>query len=630
MSFKVNVYDPKSQAYAARIKHEEWERHRAFISDLHAAKTPRKVMLKRLRDEYNFRPTLGQLQAKCKEWNLKVYAKEGMTAKSPLDSGNHIPVAATRHRHNSPSDPAFHLVTETGYIHEWSDDYRIHPAIPSSHGDTTLPATGLLANTADSHWPLPEDAGACEAMLRAAHYYLAVNAFQQAFSIYRAVYLFQRREMSICNPKLIRTVLLSACSAVTEHQRNIVHSVLCEIGSSTELDAVDALYIDCLQSASLSMMSADSCDIENGEQVRARATAYLHILNASNITGCPPTPVGDTQAMLYQFEHALLMQEHESKILQHLLNWCESVVDKLHREIDDIFVGQSSCEEEYHYRVGQVLSGYLVSQWHRRKEDQEDQHRHLMEPSGLISPLAFHFLLTTTQTLVALAFMIVDAVRCDPLCARFGRLDDGVTRMWFLDAAKLFKRGIRMLSRLDERSRCAVFSETYLERFYASISYRQKAWHWSAQLPAVVDSVGMWLAQQNTEVAAFADMAAPMVPLSEEPLLEMSMEIDTPNTTAPPVADTDLNLPQPVGNLPTMAVSAPSPISDCNSIASFLNTYHRTLKTKLEVRTKSGKSTPGDVMSLTSSADFKFGVVSNQVSTSDVDSFWLMVAASEA
>lgn len=62
MSFKVNAYDPLATGYAPRIKNDDWERHRKVISHLHAVKTPRKLMLKQLRDEHDFTPTLGQLQ----------------------------------------------------------------------------------------------------------------------------------------------------------------------------------------------------------------------------------------------------------------------------------------------------------------------------------------------------------------------------------------------------------------------------------------------------------------------------------------------------------------------------------------------------------------------------------------
>ena len=43
----------------------------------------------------------------------------------------------------------------------------------------------------------------------------------------------------------------------------------------------------------------------------------------------------DLQALLYKFEHALLMYEHETRILQKLLGWCESAVERLHHDVDD-------------------------------------------------------------------------------------------------------------------------------------------------------------------------------------------------------------------------------------------------------------------------------------------------------
>ncbi|KAK5940279.1 hypothetical protein PMZ80_007699 [Knufia obscura] len=632
MSFKVNVYDPKGQAYAPRIKVADWERHRDLISHLHGMKTPRKVMLKRLRDDHNFTPTLGQLQAKCKEWRLNVYAKDWPGTTSTVDSRG-TPAPQIPPANSSLSSRDFHLVTETGYVNDWSDDYRIHPSVPSpNYGYTTfqgelLPPVGLLANTADSHWLVPEDARQCEAMLRAAHYYHAISAFQQSFSIYRAVYLYQRRHHSICDPVLIRTVLFSACAAVTDHQRNIVHSVLSEIGSDMGVDGLSALYVECLQAASLSMVSSDSsCDIEAPDLVRARATAYQHILDTSNGDPDDPASTADIQAMLYKFEHLLLMQEHETRILQNLLSWCESVINRLHRELDDIFVGHTSCEDEYYRRVGQVLSGYLMSQWHKQVDEQDEAGFHLMQPYGT-DPDAFHFQLNTTQTLVALAFMVVDAVRYDPLRLRDARPDAESTRLWFLDAAKLFKREFRMLCQLDERSRCAVFSETFLQRFYTSVSFRQTAYSWSLQLPAIVDSVGMSLAQQHNTVPQ-PELEHPPVTLGD---LELGPTMDTfePSNTGMVVVASTLHTSAIHGPDPLLAAAnASSPRSDCNSIASFIHTYQRTLKRKFDAHSKSGRSTPGDMMSLTSSAEFRFGMVA-ATTTSDIDSLWHKMSISE-
>ncbi|KAK5098595.1 hypothetical protein LTR70_002482 [Exophiala xenobiotica] len=631
MSFKVNVYDPKGQAYAPRIRAEEWERHKDLISHLHAIRIPRKAILKRLRDDHNFSPTLGQLQAKCKEWNLKVYAKDGLCTKSSA-CGTGAPTPQLPQLNLSLSSPAFHLVTDSGYVEEWSDDYRVHPSIATpTHEyrtiqDRSLPAVGLLANTVDSHWPVPEDGQQCESMLQAAHYYHAITAFQQAFSIYRAVYLYQRRLYSICDPVLIRTVLFSASSAVTDHQRNIVHSVLSEMGSDAALDNLSPLYVSCLQAASLSMISSDSsCDVEAGDLTRARASAYLHILYMSNCIISSHSPSTDIQAMLYKFEHLLLMQEHDTRILQHLLSWCESVIDRLHREVDDIFVGHTRCENEYYHRVGQVLSGYLLSQWHKPFDEHDHPRAHLLQPHG-VDPSSFYFHLTTTQTLVALAFMVVDSVRCDPLASCYNKPDADTAKLWFLDAAKLFKRGIRMLCRLDEKSRCAVFSETFLERFYTSVSFRQKAYGWSAQLPAIVDSVGMSLAQQHMTAAHTNEPEHSSVDLRHLDLGISMDPLEAPDTTAT-AADPTMCMTQ-APDQALVAAIAPGPQSDCNSISSFILTYQRTLKRKHDARSKSGRSTPGDVMSLSSSAEFRFGMVGS-VSTSDVDSFWRKMSLGE-
>ena len=631
MSFKVNAYDPKGQAYAPRIKIGDWERHRDLISHLHAIRVPRKVMLKRLRDNHNFTPTLGQLQAKCKEWNLKVYTKEALSSKLPVDNesavGAQMPSVTS-----SFSSQAFQLVADSSYVDEWSDDYRIHRPVPdpiqyyATIQDRSLPAVGLLANTVDSHWPVPENRLQSEAMLQAAHYYHAISAFQQAFSIYRAVYLYQRRHCPAGDPVLIKTVLSSACTAVTDHQRNIMHSVLSEIGSDTEVDNLSPLYLECLQSASLCMMSSDStCDVETSDLTRARATAYLRIHNtASGVLPDSSTSI-DVQAMLYRFEHLLLMQEHDTKILQHLLNWCESVTDRLHRELDDIFVGHTSCEDEYYRRVAQVLSGYLLSQWHRPLDEHDDPRCHLLYPQGDTSS-AFYLHLTTTQTLVALAFMIVDAVRFDPLAVCYRKPDADAAKVWFLDAAKLFKRGIRMLCRLDERNRCAVFSETFLERFYTSVSFRQKVYGWSAQLPAIVESVGMTLAQQHVPVAVSDESETLPADLS---LLDLDLSADAGDAadTSKPVAAEAIYTTEGSGQA-LIAASTSGPHSDCNSIASFIHTYHRTLKRRFDARSKSGRSTPGDVMSLSSSAEFRFGMVAS-ADLSDVDSCWYKLTLDE-
>lgn len=184
-----------------------------------------------------------------------------------------------------------------------------------------------------------------------------------------------------------------------------------------------------------------------------------------------------------------------------------------------------------------------------------------------------------------------------------------------------------MLCRLDERSRCAVFSEIFLERFYTSVSFRQKAYSWSAQLPAIVDSIGMSLAQRNV---ATVHSTAPEHSSADLQLLDIGVSVDPLEAldnivTASGAAVCMTQTP----DQSLVATVATGPPSDCNSISSFIHTYQRTLKRKYDARSKSGRSTPGDVMSLSSSADFRFGVVAS-VSTSDVDSLWHKMSLNES
>jgi len=644
MPFTVNLYDPNGPGYAPRIKNEDWEKHRAVISRLHANQTPRKAMIKRLRDECDFRVTIGQLQAKCKEWDLKVYSKEDAShcGRPPTKRAS-----ASSHKARQPQESkisAFHIATESNFVQEWADDFRVHHVatlpftslanIEPLHNqddpfqDRSLPPEyiggGLLANTADSHWPVPQDDQQCEAMLQAAHYYYAVHAFQQSFSIYRAVYKYQRCHLSLSDPQLVATILQSSCAAVTDHQRNIMHSVLLEIGTSDDIDRLEPLLMDCLQSAALNMVSSDAtCDVDGPEQVRARAAAYLYIINALEAKNTS-SPQIDVQALLYNFEHSLLMQEHELKILQSLFNWCETAVDHLQRDLDDIFIGHASSEEEYYRKIAQVLSGHLLSQWYRQPEDHIEVE---LKSSGpfTFDPCSFQFQITRTQALVALAFMVVDAVRCDPLVSPFSERINSPSSLWFLDAARFFKRGCRMLKKLDERSRCIAFSEVFLERFYTSVSIRQKTYHYTTQLPAIVDSIGMSLAQQREWMVGEEEASRNSLELLEEDVMP---SIDA-SVLANPIDFTNFECSalNNNSNNSTHIEAAPSPMSECTSIASFLNTYQRILKSKLGPSSKSGRSTPGDVMSFSSSAEFKFGIVTNASASADVDSLWQVISS---
>lgn len=568
-------------------------------------------MLKQLRKEYNFTPTLGQLQAKCKEWNLKVYAKEN-TERPPAIDVHPPPGAGTITTANkSPSAPAFHLAAESGFVEAWSNDYRVHPsAAPNcirqdQYQDLGrgLPPEyiggGLLANSADSSWPMPHDERQCAAMLRAAHFYYSCSFWQSAWSIYRAIFRWRRlMAPSICDERLIEVILHCACSAVTDHQRNIMHSVLCEVGSSPDIDALSSEVISLLEHASLSMIPSDvSCDVESNDLVKARAINYLRCFSSTTCSRSQERSTKDAQITVYKFEHEFLMHEHETKTVLNLLTWCEAVIEKLQREVEDIFVGHTKCQDEYRRIVSQVLSGHLLSAWHKPLED-DDQRARLMHTCST----QFHLTRNcTTQTLVALAFIIVDAVLvCNGTTAA-----NSTTNLWFTDATKLFKRGVRMLCRLDERSRSAVFMDAYLERFYTPVSDRQKASEWTVQLPAIVDSVGIAFAQDGMWLhdSVTADRRhIQAVSLYDDASFAGSAQKHH-------VPDLDCVDP-PVVNDVAMLENA-FPDSENNSIASFIDTYQRALKNKFDLKVKSGRSTPGDIMSLTSSTEFKFGLVAN-------------------
>lgn len=606
MSFKVNLYNPQGQAYAPRISHEDWEKHKPIISHLHSIKTPRKVMLIQLRKEYNFTPTLGQLQAKCKEWNLKVYAKENCTERPPAINVQFSPSPITT-ANKSPSAPAFHLAAESGFVEAWSNDYRVHPSASANclrqDQGLGLPPEyiggGLLANSADSSWPMPHDERQCAAMLRAAHFYYSCSFWQSAWSIYRAIFRWRRlTTQSICDERVIDIILHCACSAVTDHQRNIMHSVLCEVGSSPDIDSLSSEAISLLEHASLSMIPSDvSCDVESSDLLKARAIAYLRSFSSTESHSTESTFTRDAQATVYRFEHEFLMHEHDTKTLLSLLSWCETVIEKLQREVDDIFVGHTRCEDEYHRIVSQVLSGHLLSAWHKPPQD-DDQRTRLMH----ICSTQFNLTTTcTTQTLVALAFIIVDAA----LVSNSTTVSSNSTNLWFADAAKLFKRGVRMLCRLDERSRCAVFMDAYLERFYTPVSSRQKACEWTAQLPAIVDSVGISFAQDSMWLHESSTVDGQHMPAASLPhAASLSMQTD------PGVVPDLHGVDPPILNDVAMLDNA-FPNSESNSIASFIDTYQRALKSKFDLKIKSGRSTPGDIMSLTSSTEFKFGLVNN-------------------
>ena len=187
-----------------------------------------------------------------------------------------------------------------------------------------------------------------------------------------------------------------------------------------------------------------------------------------------------------------------------------------------------------------------------------------------------------------------------------------------------------MLCQLDDRSRCAVFAEVFLQRFYTQISSRQNSYQWMTSMPAIVDTVGMSLAQDRSS------MNSPSIePFVLDPVLEEQHFVKDEFMDMVPMLDNlEISLTDPVtierlDDAPQIVLGNHFPASECDSIASFMNTYQRTLQTKLNLTCKSGRTTPGDLMSLTSSADFKFGMLSNANGPTDTDSVWQILHVNE-
>lgn len=75
MAQQLKIYSPQESRYSARIKDEEWERHREKLMRLHNENVPRKQMLDILKREDDFSPSLPQLDARLNLWGLRRYEK---------------------------------------------------------------------------------------------------------------------------------------------------------------------------------------------------------------------------------------------------------------------------------------------------------------------------------------------------------------------------------------------------------------------------------------------------------------------------------------------------------------------------------------------------------------------------
>ncbi|KAI0535032.1 hypothetical protein GGR58DRAFT_519713 [Xylaria digitata] len=71
VSFKLQC--PAESGYSARIKDEEWERHREKLTHLHHQAVPRREILNILGREDSFNPSLPQLDARLRIWGLRRY-----------------------------------------------------------------------------------------------------------------------------------------------------------------------------------------------------------------------------------------------------------------------------------------------------------------------------------------------------------------------------------------------------------------------------------------------------------------------------------------------------------------------------------------------------------------------------
>ena len=100
------TYLPSESRYSARIKNEEWERHRRKLTDLHRKNIPRKQMLEILKREDGFYASMPQLNHRFNVWGLRRYEKSTSSpqkAKSPSHSKTPSP---DRYQPTVPSPPS--------------------------------------------------------------------------------------------------------------------------------------------------------------------------------------------------------------------------------------------------------------------------------------------------------------------------------------------------------------------------------------------------------------------------------------------------------------------------------------------------------------------------------------------
>ncbi|KAK0613665.1 hypothetical protein B0T14DRAFT_526686 [Immersiella caudata] len=101
------TYQPSESRYSPRIKHEEWERHRRKLTDLHRQNIPRKQMLDLLKREDGFCASMPQLNHRFNVWGLRRYEKSTSQSSSQKSkSPSHSKTPSPDRHQSSGSSPA--------------------------------------------------------------------------------------------------------------------------------------------------------------------------------------------------------------------------------------------------------------------------------------------------------------------------------------------------------------------------------------------------------------------------------------------------------------------------------------------------------------------------------------------
>ncbi|KAJ9664685.1 hypothetical protein H2198_000031 [Neophaeococcomyces mojaviensis] len=159
MTLTTIVCRPDGTQNAPRIPPGLWETVRPALESWHKQGITRKVMRQRLRDEYNFHPTPGQLQSKMTGWGYAIYGPK-KTSVNKTGSGSRTESETAPARDNEP-------VSDVSYI-----ELVYSPAPPVSHCANTC----CLATMQ------------CQARLLAVGFLCALSCYQMAYEIFAGVW----------------------------------------------------------------------------------------------------------------------------------------------------------------------------------------------------------------------------------------------------------------------------------------------------------------------------------------------------------------------------------------------------------------------------------------------------------